>query len=338
MDIDSENTTLSTIPKLVAQVLKIYEVEPKEVFEEAQIDYEDAISNSNRISMEKMFDLWKKSVEVTQNQEIGLVCASLFQPTYIKGLGLAWMASKNLVEGLELFVANGKMVNTALNIELVKSSGKIMIKYGVPSTTPQIKPHPCALQLGVGFFLKMFRVAAGKSIPASEVYFAMETPINQTAYDDFFECPVNFESEFNAISFSESLLMELLPTRDEELVEMNKLAVEKYVSTLGQPETAEKVTNVVSSLLATGCPSEEEVAYKLHMSKRTLQRKLKAEGKGFSQLLNSIRFSLAKEYLVASTNSITDIAYSLGYSSPSTFARAFKQFSGETPVEFRKTH
>ena len=71
------------------------------------------------------------------------------------------------------------------------------------------------------------------------------------------------------------------------------------------------------------------------MSQRTLRRKLSIEGVSFSQLLNNLRLALAKQYLSGSAIAVTEIAYQLGYSSPSTFARAFKQQTEISPVEFR---
>ena len=76
----------------------------------------------------------------------------------------------------------------------------------------------------------------------------------------------------------------------------------------------------------------------MHMSKRTLQRKLKDENQSFFSLLNNLRSNLAKQYLSSTKYPITEIAYQLGYSSPSSFARAFKHQFGVSPLEYRGSH
>ena len=76
----------------------------------------------------------------------------------------------------------------------------------------------------------------------------------------------------------------------------------------------------------------------MNMSKRTLQRKLKDEGQSYFTLLNTLRANLAKEYLCNTHHPITEIAYQLGYSSPSSFARAFKHQFGIPPLEYRSVH
>jgi AraC-like DNA-binding protein len=95
------------------------------------------------------------------------------------------------------------------------------------------------------------------------------------------------------------------------------------------------VISLINKLLPSGCPTEEVVAYNLHMSKRTLQRKLNSEKSSFVNLLTSVRMALAKKQLTLEKLSVTEIAYQLGYSLPSTFARSFKKQNQLSPLEYR---
>jgi len=331
-------TTLATIPRLIAQVLSIYDVKAEAVFSAADIDLNgDA---QKRISMDKMAKLWELAVEETQNNELGLVAASLFQPAYLKSIGLAWLASANLEEGLIRFIASSQLINTAMQIELTDrdegNGAEVLIQYQRKlASMDKVKTHHCAIELGIGFFLKMFRLAAGKSIPATGVYFSFTIDANNKAYEEYFQCPVYGDQAVNGISFSKALLIETLPTHDAELVEMNETVINKHLSLMENGITSSKVIKVINELLPLGCPTEETVAYKLHMSKRTLQRKLNIEKQSFLTLLTSVRLMLAKQKLAIKSLSITEITYQLGYSSPSTFARAFKKHTQLSPLEFR---
>jgi len=331
-------TTLSTIPRLIAQVLSIYEVDAEPVFSQADIDIND--TEQKRIPMEKMADLWQLSVKATGNNELGLVAASLFQPTYLKGIGMAWLASANLEEGLRRFISSSQLINTIMQIDLLErnteNGEELLIQYQKPLTPEAtFKVHHCAIELGIGFFLKMFRLAAGKNIPATGVYFTFDIDENNQAYQDYFQCPVYGNQAVNGISFSKTLLTELLPTHDEELVELNEMVINKHLASMDNSETSSKVIKIINELLPAGCPTEEVIAYKLHMSKRTLQRKLSQEKQSFLSLLTSVRLMLAKQKLAIKNISITEITYQLGYSSPSTFARAFKKHTQLSPVEYR---
>ena len=329
-------TTLATVARLLKQVLTIYDVNPAPVFHQAGINLNELENRDARIAIDKMMKLWQCCVTATKNEELGLVAASLFQPTYLKGLGLAWMASENLAQGLYRFVNNSQLINTAMQIELVDQGEELMIKYHSSAESElSLYTHRCAIELGLGFFLKMFRLAAGKTIPTTGVYFNFSTEKSMAAYQVYFQCPIYSNQDFNGISFSKILLKELLPTYDPELVELNEMVVQKYISSLDNGSTTKKVITVINKLLPSGCPTEETVAFNLHMSKRTLQRKLSAEQNSFVNLLTTIRIALAKKQLNFNDNSITDIAYHLSYSSPSTFARAFKKQTGLSPVEYR---
>jgi len=333
-------TTLSTIPKLISQVLTIYEVAPEEIFAQAGIELNSTTTIESRVSMENMGKLWELAVSATKNEQLGLVAASLFQPAYLKGIGLAWMASANLEEGLRRFVSSSQLINTAMKIELIEKDEQLFIQYQPKSplndqAAKMTKAHPCALQLGIGFFLKMFRMAASKNIPATGVYFTFPIDDSKESYEQYFQCSVSGSCESNAISFSKSLLNELLPTHDPELVTLNESAINKYLNAMHNGETSTKVIKIITELLPIGCPSEEVIAHKLFMSKRTLQRKLSKEGQPYSSLLNTVRLTLAKQHLTMTKMAITEIAYQLGYSSPSTFARAFKNKLDISPAEYR---
>lgn len=329
-------TTLSTIPRLIAQVLSDYSVDAKEVFFQAGINFDEINSSSNRIPMEKMTRLWQLAVEATNNSELGLVAASLFQPAYLKGLGFAWMASENLEEGLRRFATSSKLLNTSIQIGIVERCDELLIQYQAAPINEGMKPaHQCAVQLGLGFFMKMFSLAAGREVVPNKVYFNYPISASLKVYEDFFQCSVQGNSDTVGICFSKTSLNKLLPTYDPELVELNEMAVKKYLNEMDSGETSNKVIEIISELLSVGQLSEEIIADKLHMSKRTLQRKLSLEGQNYSGLLNMVRLKLAKQYLTMTDTSITQLTYQLGYSSPSTFARAFKKQTFLSPAEYR---
>ena len=80
----------------------------------------------------------------------------------------------------------------------------------------------------------------------------------------------------------------------------------------------------------------DAIAKAIDMPGRTLQRRLKASGTSFNELLGEIRFKLARTKLESNAWSIRDISTGLGYSDDAHFVRAFKRWSGMTPGEFRK--
>jgi AraC-like DNA-binding protein len=82
--------------------------------------------------------------------------------------------------------------------------------------------------------------------------------------------------------------------------------------------------------------SGEDLAKMMAMHRRTLNRRLKAEGTTFQQVLDSVRFTVARELLATSAISLDDIAATLGYAAVSPFMRAFARWSGTTPGHWRR--
>jgi AraC-like DNA-binding protein len=82
--------------------------------------------------------------------------------------------------------------------------------------------------------------------------------------------------------------------------------------------------------------SASEAAEMVGTSSRSLQRRLKQEGTSFSKLLDEVRFEFAHQALKDPDVNIADIAYTLGYSHPTHFSRAFGRIAGMSPLRYRR--
>ena len=100
--------------------------------------------------------------------------------------------------------------------------------------------------------------------------------------------------------------------------------------------TAARVRSALVELLPAGKTTVDDVASKLCMSRRTLQRKLTDEQTTFQQQLNATRLLLAKNYLKNSERTSDDIAFLLGYEDTTSFLRAFNVWTGMTITEYKK--
>lgn len=99
-----------------------------------------------------------------------------------------------------------------------------------------------------------------------------------------------------------------------------------------------RVRSSLVELLPRGEAAIEDVAKSLGISKRTLQRKLKAENTNFQQQLNATREMLAKNYLLNTTMTIDDIAFLLAYQETNSFLRAFNTWTGVSAQQYRENH
>jgi AraC-like DNA-binding protein len=110
---------------------------------------------------------------------------------------------------------------------------------------------------------------------------------------------------------------------------------ESLLARLPSASLSARVVSLLSSQLSQGEPDRAQLARALNLSERTLQRRLAEEGSSYQQLLNDSRRQLAEGYLRDGRLAATEIALLLGYSEPSVFFRAFRQWTGLTPGEYR---
>ena len=92
---------------------------------------------------------------------------------------------------------------------------------------------------------------------------------------------------------------------------------------------------VLLEALPSGESSIEAVAARLAMTKRTLQRKLAAESQNYKLLLQTLRTELAEHYLEKSRLGLNEIAFLLGFKEPNSFIRAYTQWKGIGPGQYR---
>nr|WP_276570169.1 helix-turn-helix transcriptional regulator [Thiocystis violacea] len=97
----------------------------------------------------------------------------------------------------------------------------------------------------------------------------------------------------------------------------------------------EAARQVAIELLVSGHPSTERIASALGLSRRTLYRRMAAEGTSVHALMNEIRHELARQLLLESRMPLNEIAATLHYSEPGAFSRAFRGWTGMTPSAYR---
>lgn len=95
------------------------------------------------------------------------------------------------------------------------------------------------------------------------------------------------------------------------------------------------VRRAIAESMREGDSSLARVAKKMAMTPRTLQRQLKEQGMEFKQLVDDTRRRFALNYLRSRRNTLTEIAFLLGYAEVSAFNRAFKRWTGSTPLAYR---
>ncbi len=113
--------------------------------------------------------------------------------------------------------------------------------------------------------------------------------------------------------------------------------VEQLEARLGTTSMAGRVKRALTEALAGGAASVDDIARRLNVSRRSLQRRLSEEGTSFQELLNQTRFEMSDRYLKESGLSLPEISNLLGFRELSSFYRAFQSWTGTTPGAYRSS-
>lgn len=176
-----------------------------------------------------------------------------------------------------------------------------------------------------------------KHIRPIRLYFRHARPADISEFERIFRCRPLFGQEVNCMVFSAADLQAPIIGHNQPLNDMlkNLYAEQVRKNTEGAAFT-DKVKQVMLGNMQVTFPPLEVIAEVLHMTPRTLQRKLSLEGTTFRELTDAVKQELAESLLANPELTIADIAYKLGYFEPTSFQRAFRQWTGSTPVEFRR--
>jgi len=185
-------------------------------------------------------------------------------------------------------------------------------------------------------------VCTGRAMPGGksmlrEVHVTHVAPSYRAEYDRIFQVPVIFRSSRNALLSDDAWMAMMPPSPSPPMLEVLKAHSEALLEKLESSKTTRgRVETLVTSLLSTGEATVDVVASRLGVSRQSLFRKLKAEGVTFEALLDGLRHNLALRYLNGDGLSVKEAAFRLGFSEPASFSRAFKRWTGTSPLALRQ--
>lgn len=175
----------------------------------------------------------------------------------------------------------------------------------------------------------------GVPVPLTRIEFTHDEPTWSAAYDEVFGIRPVFGAERNVAVIDRSLALEPLPQADE-LAAAGALAACRDLLERRQARTG--VSGRVRDVLLedpSAMPGLPVVAASLHLSERTLRRRLDDEGTSFRALVDEVREQLATELLVTGGLPVEAVARRLGYAEPAAFTHAFRRWKGTSPRAYR---
>ena len=320
-------STLSSCALLIARELAKRGVDAEPLFRQAKLHFDQLQDPNARFPLAAIHRLWSLAAEATRDSCFGLEVGESWHPTSFHALGYSALACATLREALAYLARYCWNVSNGARIDLVDLPTEVALK--LSSREPF--PHAAAaVQAGLAAIVVLCRCASGASIALTRVHLIEQDNGARSRLERFFQCPVAFSSPYNALAFATRDVDAPLPGANAVLLRINEHALQQYAAGIHSKQVAERVRGHVVRLLPSGEADQARVARAMNVSLRSLQRKLKAEGVTFRDLVDDTRKRLAGQYAQDSTLSSSEIAYLLGFSEPSSFARARRRWKGRS--------
>jgi AraC-like DNA-binding protein len=277
--------------------------------------------------------LWTAICEVTGESGLGVRMA---EQVLQSGTGIAGRlaaSSSTLGEGLLHNLGLWRASQRTAQVTLYTDGATASVAVEPIHASPM---HPEAIGFVLAFGVLGARSLTQGAFCPSEICFEHDPPCDLRHHERVFRAPLRFRAFRNACYFDSELLQLSLRSADREL---NQRLVAQVKARLARApsglELASRVRAMIEQQLGRGDASFPRVAATLGLSPRTFSRRLDEHGLSFRELLKSVRYESAKRLLRRSEMRVGSVALLLGYSEKSSFNRAFREWSGCSPAEFR---
>ncbi len=192
-------------------------------------------------------------------------------------------------------------------------------------------------ELSYGVYLRVLQKIMGQTLKNCRIEFTHNNMTELHVFKKFLKVDVAFNQECERIILDSRNLN--LDFEDFNTINCQRLRQRVInISNNHELDIEQKVKNLIMQNMINKTHTIENIARKLVMHPRSLQRRLEEKNLTFKQLLNDLRIDVACWHLKASNKSITLISEILGYNEVSSFSRTFKKQKNCSALQWRKSH
>lgn len=287
------------------------------------------------LELDAVLRLTRAAAEAAGDDCLGLHMGAVWALGDLGVLGYAVLNAPTVGTGLRNLARYGRVHLQGGRITLEQTAGEAHLAYQLDTEDLELARQHVESAAVVG--LRIVRHLAGEPTRPRRVAFGHRRPRDTREHARAFGCPVEFGARGPLrIVFDAALLERPAADADRTLLPIVEQHLDERVSRHAEPAVVQEVRQVLAHILCDGSPTLRTVARRCGASVRTLQRRLDEQGLAFRDLVRAVRLELAERYLAEPDASLTEVAFLLGYSELSAFDRAYRRWTGSTPLAARR--
>lgn len=283
--------------------------------------------------------LWDEAARLTGDRDFGLHFAEWVagrSEDFFDVLSFALRSCATLGDQFRMAERYVRLVHQGIYLKLEEEPEVARLVHGhfqEPSTPPR---HPVEAMLALS--LLQGRRAIGEEFAPQAVCFTHARPERVSEQERIFRAPVRYGCPRTEMILDRALLARPQPRAEQRLLAMLDRLLAGLMAGLPEDRSFQAaVKRCMMDELPEREPGMAAIARRLHLSARSLQRRLQSEGTNFATVLFELRRDLAQRYLRDERIAIGEVGFLLGFVDAAAFQRAFKRWTGSTPAQYRRS-
>ncbi len=307
-------------------------LDPYEMLAGVGLDRSCLVDPDVRIPASAVGRLLEASARASGAEDFGLRVAETRDLSNLGPLGLVVKEEPTLRAAIDALARYMRLHNESLFLRLEDHGPIVILSQDLSGQSASLRQ---SIELSIAANFRIFRSLLGADWQPLRITFTHERPANRSTYRRIFgDTPIDFLAEQNGLILRSRDLKRPLPAADPGLARYARQYLES-LSLQSRDSFTGQVRQLVLTLLPAGRCSIERVAQHLSVDRRTVHRRLGAEGTSYSQLVDAVRDEIALRYLPSSPRTLSDVAELLGFAGLSAFSKWFRRRHGATATEWR---
>jgi AraC-like DNA-binding protein len=283
------------------------------------------------LSYKSLVQIFEGSASALQMPELGLELATRQGSTLLGPLQHLARTAATVGDALVAVLRYMGQYSPSIRYRLTQRPGRAVLCFD--NALPCSTEIPQIVEKSVLHGQLMIAELLGSPFSSQAVLFRHQPLGDLTTYQRYFNCPVLFGQDHNALVLCPDDLRRPCSQADATLHEIVRFYLDAHCTP--NDNLYLQVQRHILALLPRNRCSLEEVARLVDIHPRTLQRRLAASGMDFEDRVDQIRRQQAAQLLRDTHLTVAQIAVELGYRRTTSFCRAHHRWFGVTPIEYR---
>ena len=306
------------------------------LFESVGIDPSAPVDPGAMISDGDFFGLLERIAELDdRGRSVPIQMGASMSCDDYGAFGLAFKSAPDLLGSYARVERYGKVVTSIANFRVERSGTSVFME--VIQGRDRRLGLKMTNELALAAAMSISREVSANDFTPVAVHLMSDRPADDSAYRDHFCCPIHFGADRDALEVSATVASRANRLSDDGMSKFFETHLDTQLGQINDTSELERhIVDQIGEALSEGVPTLAEVAGRLGMRTRTLQRRLSADGLAYQDLVLDARKTLSEQLPRRTDYALAESAILTEFSNQSAFTRAFNRWHGQTPANYRR--